>query len=849
MKHIEWSKPSPGTWESDRSHQARPFGRFMDDAILEPTKTGFAEGFARAGIPLQTIEPAIINGWYYMCVRPLGGPPEAKGAPPKPVMRLMFALHPELRRRHRRAAAFFEERVWEREIDEWFARDRHPFVDTLMSLAATDQRSLDTRALTDHMSAAAKVLRELTLWHFRGVPAGAIPIGDYLVHSEAWGIEPVEAIDAIAGFTAATTEPLANLDRVVDALRDDGALELLEGQSAHQVLDALRSHRGRVSAEIATYQLIYGPRVTTDFTVFGETLNELPEVIVQSLRQRATGTGRVGSPRDAAVAAENELRQRIPESNRAEWDSMLAAARRGFERREDEGDLMLRAAGIARLALLELGRRLVEDGRLDEAETTLDLTESEVVAIIDGGGPTREAAAEYTAQRRRFTTLEPPARIGPESAPPPIDIFPPAVARIVAAMFAFVSRFNPDGDPIPEDGLAGHGVSRGLIEGRATVVRDASDFARFGAGDILIAPMTTPAFNVLLAAASGLVTETGGLISHAAVVSREFGIPGVVGVSDALTSIPDGALIRVNGDEGTVTILDADPNLETQQTVAKHEAAIAATIPDQPGEIAQLADVEDSSRFGGKAVGLARLIRNGLAVPPGVALDVDFVQAIAAGDPVSHERLTAALDDIDGPFAVRSSATVEDSGEASFAGQFATLLDVQDGDAAMAAVRDVWYSGSSAGVEAYRRRLGLDAPIRMAVVVQQLVDADIAGVLFFDPKTSEQIVEASWGLGETVVDGTLTPDRYRIDVHGRELSVDVGDKRVELVRSNGVVSRRDVAPERAARRCLDEDQLAALARLGDRVSSAFGDARDIEWAIVDGDVFCLQARPITRLVT
>lgn len=849
MTLIEWNKPSPGTWESDRSHQTRPFGRFMDDAVLEPTNTGFTEGFAAAGIPLRTIEPAIINGWYYMCVRPLGGPPEPKGPPPKLVMNLMFRLHPELRRRHKRAATFFSDRAWEREIDEWFDHGRTPYVEQLMTLAATDPRELDDANLADHLATVARVLREVTRHHFYAVPFGALPIGDYLVHSERWGIDPADAIRAIAGFTSATTEPMAILDRIVDALRAEDAIDLLDGVTAESTLETLRSHGGPVSEELVAYELTYGQRVTTDFSMFGETLNELPEVVVESLRRRAREEATAPAARERAIAAEQELRARVPESERGQWDSMLNAARRGFERREDEGDLLLRASGIARVALLEIGRRLVDLGHLDEAETTLDLTESEVLAIMAGNGLSREEAAAHTAQRREFAELVPPARIGEEGSPPPLDVFPPAVARIVEAMFAFVSRFDPEGDPITGDGLAGHGVSPGIVEGRATVVREAADFSRFAAGDILIAPMTTPAFNVLLAAASAVVTETGGLISHAAIVAREFGIPGIVGVADVMHSIPDGALIRVNGDDGTVTILDANPHIDLTPMDAPSEGTAKATVPDQPGELVGLSEAADPSRFGGKASGLTRMLQRGLPVPNGFALDVDFTQAIAAGDRQSEDLLVAALYELGGPFAIRSSATVEDSGDASFAGQFTTVLGASTHEEAIAAVRQVWESGTSPNVEAYRARLGLTSPVRMAVVVQRLVEASTAGVLFFDPTTDEQVVEASWGFGETVVDGSLSPDRYRIDGAGRELSVEVGDKRVELIREGDVLVRRDVTSDRALRRCLTAEQLVSLANLGREVSSVFGDARDIEWAIVDGELRCLQARPITRVVT
>jgi pyruvate,water dikinase len=276
------------------------------------------------------------------------------------------------------------------------------------------------------------------------------------------------------------------------------------------------------------------------------------------------------------------------------------------------------------------------------------------------------------------------------------------------------------------------------------------------------------------------------------------------------------------------------------------DASHLASVPSQPGSIVPLAAAGDPSRFGGKAASLSVLARTGVAVPWGIALDVDATQAVAAGDESHSQRLREALRGRPGPFAVRSSATVEDSSSASFAGQFRTELGVMSGEEVEQAVVDVWRSGNSAGVHAYQQRLGLSAPVQMAVVVQELVGAQSAGVLFFDPDKHEHIVEASWGYGETVVDGSVSPDRYTIDSSGKLGAVVIGDKKIELVKNGKGLERRDVDTERAKARCLDDRSLSALAELGHRATEAFGDARDIEWALTAGGLVCLQARPITR---
>lgn len=158
----------------------------------------------------------------------------------------------------------------------------------------------------------------------------------------------------------------------------------------------------------------------------------------------------------------------------------------------------------------------------------------------------------------------------------------------------------------------------------------------------------------------------------------------------------------------------------------------------------------------------------------------------------------------------------------------------------------MWLSGNSAAVQAYQARLNRNADVKMAVVIQELVDAQSAGVLFFDPNQPRHVIEATWGYGELVVDGSVSPDRYEIDDHGGLSELTIGEKTQELVRNGKGLKRRPTSDARARTRCLSDADLGNLARLGQQAVRAFGDARDIEWAVTPKGVYCLQARPITR---
>jgi pyruvate,water dikinase len=261
-------------------------------------------------------------------------------------------------------------------------------------------------------------------------------------------------------------------------------------------------------------------------------------------------------------------------------------------------------------------------------------------------------------------------------------------------------------------------------------------------------------------------------------------------------------------------------------------------------------EIDDEKRFGGKSTQLGAAIRFGLPVPPGVALEADFVDAVAAGSGDARSALHALHDALGGgPFAVRSSAVGEDSMLASFAGQHATVLNVCGRDALVDAVLTVRASGFTDAALSYRRKLGVTAPPRIGVAVQHMVPAECAGVLFSrNPMTGddERVIEASWGLGEAVVAGLVTPDRYRIARDGRVIERVAGTKDLAIrpVKGGGTVEE-EVAAELVHALCLDDARLARLHELAGKCESFFGGQQDLEWAFVADRLYLLQRRAIT----
>jgi pyruvate,water dikinase len=264
--------------------------------------------------------------------------------------------------------------------------------------------------------------------------------------------------------------------------------------------------------------------------------------------------------------------------------------------------------------------------------------------------------------------------------------------------------------------------------------------------------------------------------------------------------------------------------------------------------LVELHSVDDED-YGGKALELGRALRAGLPVPPGWALSPALVERVVRGEAAARQQLLSRFESL-GPAAVRSSAVGEDGAHASFAGQHLSVLNVRSAAGLLTAVADVYESARSAAALAYRRRLGIGAEPRMAVVLQALVPAESAGILFTRNPLSgadERVIEASFGLGEAVVAGLVTPDRFRLTRGGTLLERALGDKDLAIAwHPDGGTHELALSPERASELCLNDTQLRELDALATACERAFPGPHDIEWAFAAGRLYLLQRRAITR---
>lgn len=557
---LDFEPPGPGQWMLDTTHHGRrPVTPFMHGATLAPgRRDGFA-GFARRyGLPLETMRFELVNGYTYARPKAVGEPDRPSAPPPRPVLWLLSRLHPELRRRNRAARRVWEGRIWRDDVDDWFERgERDRVVAENLRLQGVDPAACDDRELAAHLGELVDHLAEQFARGFETHGGDIVPCGDFLAHAERWGIPVGEATALLAGASPPTVETMELLAPVGEAV----AGAVASGRTPASV-EEVRALSPEVDRAVGRWLELHGWRLLNSDDVDCPTLAERPDLQLRIL----LGSPRRPTPADPAApaaAAEDAVRGRLDPVHRRRFDDLLAEARYGLRLRDDNVGVRVNwPAGLARRALLEAGRRLARRGALDDEAHVVGYAPEELISVLSGGdGPTGSEMAERSRQRQLQAGLAAPDHLGPEEAPPPLEVFPTPMARVTAAVLALIGAMQGDGPrptpSRPEAGLlTGFGVGDRPYVGTACVVAGPEDdFGRLEPGDVLIAPFTSPSFNSLFPLLGAVAVAEGGLMSHTAIVSREFGLPAVVGVTGLLDRVRHGDRVEVDPVAGTVRVL------------------------------------------------------------------------------------------------------------------------------------------------------------------------------------------------------------------------------------------------------------------------------------------------------
>ncbi len=536
---LPFEPPGPGWWEQDPVHFPRPMTRYFQDTHPPSFRRG-TNDFARYyGMLIDGLQMGYVNGFGYNQVLPA---PEA-----------------DIPERFQRAEQVYARKLWREQLRDWDENCKPTSIAMHRELQAIDPDALSDSDLVAYLTRCRDHHAAMIAQHMRFTAGAVLPTGDFLAQVGDWtGLPPSELLGLLRGSAVVSAGGSDEMERLKQAFAQDPAARAVlasDGDPA-QLLARLRTLGGVAGAAVSGYLDLVGHRLIDGFDIAEPSALELPDALLRAMRIAASGEGPGASDVEARTA---EVRARVPAAQQAEFDQLLGEARLTYRLRDERGVYSdIWAAGLMRRAALAAGRRAARAGRIAMAPHMLDASLDEMCALVAGtGGPGADELAARALYRTTHTAKDAPPFLGP-SAPPPPDLagLPPAVARLMRAMFIALGQvFGSSQAQNEAKVLYGLAASKGVYEGPARRVAGPSEFGRITKGDVLVTESTTEAFNILLPLLGAIVTDNGGLLSHAAIVSREYGIPGVVGTREATERVADGDLVRVDGDAGEVTVL------------------------------------------------------------------------------------------------------------------------------------------------------------------------------------------------------------------------------------------------------------------------------------------------------
>ena len=535
---LYFEPPGPGSWEQDPSHFPRPMTRYWQETHPPAYKRG-TKDFARFyGLLIDGIQIGYVNGFAYHQVMPA---PEA-----------------EIPERFKRAEQVFPRKLWREQLRDWDENRKPSSIATHRELQTVNPDALSDKELITYLTRCRDHHSAMITQHMRFTAGTLLPTGDFLARVGDWTDLPQSELLGLmrgsAEVSAGSSDEMQRLKRAF--AQDPAAREILASDgNPTQVLASLRELGGEAGAAISAYLDLVGNRLVNGFDIAEPTALELPDALVRAIRTAISGEARA----DSTEAQSAKVRAQVPTAHRAEFDELLSEARLTYRLRDERGVYSdIWASGIMRRAALAAGRRVASRGRISMQQQMLEASLDEMCALVStAGGPSADELAKRALHRATYTAKDVPSFLGPAKPPPPdLAALPPSVARVMRAIFIALGHlFGSSQAQHEEKVLYGLAASKGVYEGPARRVSSPSQFERIVKGDVLVTESTTEAFNILLPLLGGIVTDSGGLLSHAAIVAREYGIPGVVGTREATERIADGVRVRVDGDAGEVTVL------------------------------------------------------------------------------------------------------------------------------------------------------------------------------------------------------------------------------------------------------------------------------------------------------
>jgi phosphoenolpyruvate synthase/pyruvate phosphate dikinase len=530
-----------GYWERESTHAPEPVTP-MTASVLDAS-AGARHMAERFGLIAQ-FDFREIGGWIYMSMLPLGMEPRSDKVPPLPgwALALLLRLIPEGRRRIRAARQQREEDLSMQIVDEWNNHHVQRLRVRIQALRDVDLGALTDGQLAAHLASTREFLAESVPLHFlTSMPHFLETTRLEFFCEEHLGWDFPQVLNLVAGTSAMSSEPARELRRLADRRLDPAGKELA----------------------LEEYRRIYGARALST-EIAEPTFGECPGLIAAQLEALATGSNEDPSQEqqrlreEAAAQARKQLRGEALDT----FNALLDRALRAYPLREHNVFYAFDSPlALFRYSVLEAGRRMQRAESITSVDDVFYCTADEVQKWLEGQHGDLRAHVQRRRGERAWILAHPgPGGYGTPPPPPPNTRWLPADVREMMKLMMRVGQrlVAPEGssqEQTADEGiLRGTPASPGTYIGAARIVANEREFARIRPGDVLVCPTTRSSWSTVFASIGAVVTDAGGALSHPAIIAREHRIPAVVATGNATKVIRDGAIVMVDGSNGTVNL-------------------------------------------------------------------------------------------------------------------------------------------------------------------------------------------------------------------------------------------------------------------------------------------------------
>lgn len=550
----------PGFWFYDVSHAPKPNVPF-DRVFLPFVISCSAHWFEQFGHLLDHLEFREIGGWAYQRMVPLGN----REGPSLPtwVMRMLVRVVPQLRRRVARARDAVRSDLAGTYVRRWYDQWQPELATRIAEMRDRDLRTLSDTELDEHLASTVDLLGDGVQIHMLLHGSIGPLLYEFVTSCERLlGWDVARAMSLVSGTSYKSTEPARRLAALASAAVADSSVRTLLQQGGDPAFARIAETSPAFAAAVDEYLQEYGCRALGHITVAEPTLAERPALVLSMISgQIETGfdpdrNDEAGTVMRAQAVEEAERALANRPDDLAEFHRVLTRATDAYPVREDnEFYTMSAPLALVRYGALEVGRRLHERGRIEEAADVVFLERDEAVDALGEKRDLREIVLHRKGQRAWAERNPGPPSYGTPPPGPPSLEFLPEDARLPMESLLWsnevIMAVGATG-AADERELRGVAASAGRYTGPVRVVMDESEFEKARPGDVLVCPITAPVWSVLFPIIGALVTDTGGILSHPAIIAREYQVPAVVATGSATAELSDGEIVTVDGSSGVV---------------------------------------------------------------------------------------------------------------------------------------------------------------------------------------------------------------------------------------------------------------------------------------------------------